>query len=85
MQEAVRRVNGTKRTFQSCRRMSAFGGKADIGATLLLTQSGHYDQSLAPHDQSLAPRFCLFRLFRDFCPGASHFSQHFAMRVNLGD
>ena len=36
---------GTKRTSHSCRRMSAFGGKADIAQTPencpLMTQSGH--------------------------------------------
>src|SRR5262249_331092 len=44
---------GTKQTCQSCRSMSAFGGKADISCSdrvfPLLTQSGHVRARSQPH------------------------------------
>jgi hypothetical protein len=35
--------------------------------------------------EKLTQRFCLFRFFCDFCPGASQFSQDFAIRVCLSN
>src|SRR5262249_27116501 len=54
---------GTKRTCQTCRSMSAFGGKADIAPVMtfrpLLTQSGHRpDRNVAAQQSPTVAEVC---------------------------
>jgi two-component sensor histidine kinase len=50
-----------------------------LGTRLVNALSKQLGGELTRPRESLAPCFCLFRLFSDFCPGPSHCSQNFAM------